>query len=70
MANIVLALYLGTLVLLSQQAHAYLDPGNGSMLLQVLLGGVAGLGVLFKYYWRQIASFFTVKKSAPGKDNQ
>jgi hypothetical protein len=40
------------------------------MLLQVLLGGVAGLGVLFKYYWRQIASFFTVKKSAPGKDNQ
>ena len=24
-------------------AHAYLDPGTGSILLQVLLGGAAGL---------------------------
>ena len=27
----------------TRAAHAYLDPGTGSMILQVLLGGVAGL---------------------------
>ena len=26
-------------------AHAYLDPGTGSIILQVLLGGVAGLAL-------------------------
>ena len=36
------------------QAHAYLDPGAGSMLLQILLGGLAGLGVLGKLYWHRI----------------
>ena len=34
-------------------AHAYLDPGSGSMLLQLLLGGIAGLAVVFKLYWAQ-----------------
>lgn len=36
------------------RAHAYLDPGSGSMLLQLLLGGVAGLAVLGKLYWRKL----------------
>jgi len=32
-------------------AFAYLDPGTGSMLLQVILGGVAAVGVALKLYW-------------------
>jgi hypothetical protein len=39
-------------------AHAYLDPGAGSMLLQLLLGGLAGLVVLAKLYWRRLIGFF------------
>ena len=35
-------------------AHAYIDPGSGSMLLQLLLGGVAGLVVLAKLYWHRL----------------
>jgi hypothetical protein len=62
MANLILSLYLGLLLLLSQKAFAYLDPGNGSMLLQLLLGGAAGVGVLGKYFWRNIATFFSFKK--------
>lgn len=31
-------------------AHAYLDPGTGSMLLQFLAAGLLGLGV----FWRKI----------------
>jgi hypothetical protein len=39
-------------------AYAYLDPGTGSMLLQLLLGGVAGALVIGKLYWARIKSFF------------
>ncbi len=39
-------------------AYAYLDPGTGSMLLQLLLGGVAGALVIGKLYWARIQSFF------------
>lgn len=37
--------------------YAYLDPGSGSMLLQLLLGGVAGVVVVFKLYWERLKSF-------------
>lgn len=35
-------------------AVAYLDPGTGSMLLQVILGGIAAVGVAIKLYWHKI----------------
>jgi hypothetical protein len=35
---------------------AYLDPGAGSMLLQVLLGGIAAGGVALKLFWGRIAA--------------
>jgi hypothetical protein len=34
-------------------AHAYLDPGTGSMILQVLLGGIAGLALAGRFYWHK-----------------
>ena len=36
---------------------AYLDPGSGSLVLQLLLGGIAGVAVLGRVLWRQIISF-------------
>ena len=39
-------------------AHAYLDPGSGSMLLQLLLGGVTGVVVIVKLYWERVKSMF------------
>jgi hypothetical protein len=38
----------------SQPAHAYLDPTNGSMLMQALMGGFAGLAVLGRLALRQV----------------
>jgi hypothetical protein len=32
----------------------YIDPGTGSMLLQLLLGGIASLWFVFKLWGRQI----------------
>lgn len=45
----------------TSSAHAYLDPGTGSMFLQLLLGGVAGLAVAGKLYWYKFLSLFGVK---------
>ena len=45
-------------LMVSDAAHAYLDPGSGSMLLQLLLGGVAGIAAVGKLYWEQIKGFF------------
>ena len=33
---------------------AYLDPGSGSMLLQMLLGGIAGVAVSIKMFGKRI----------------
>jgi hypothetical protein len=43
-----------TLALFTQPAWAYLDPGTGSMLLQVILGGIAAVGVALKLFWHKI----------------
>jgi hypothetical protein len=42
----------------ANSAWAYLDPGTGSMVLQLLLGGVAGAIVILKLYWRRFVGLF------------
>lgn len=37
---------------------AYIDPGTGSYLIQLLLAGLLGIGVTMKFYWRRIVAFF------------
>ena len=39
-------------------AWAYIDPGTGGMLLQLLLGGVAGALVVVKIYWARVREVF------------
>ena len=51
-----------SMLLLPSHAQAYLDPGNGSMLLQLLLGGVAGLSVIVKLYWRRFLTALGLAK--------
>lgn len=57
------------LLLAVAPAHAYLDPGSGSMILQLLLGGVAGLAVILKLYWRRFLALFgiSVEKKGDGE---
>ena len=40
------------------QVDAYLDPGSGSMLVQLLLGGVAGAAVIMKLGWERFKDIF------------
>ena len=41
-------------LLMPSDALAYIDPGTGSMLLQLLLGGFAGALVVVKLYWNRL----------------
>jgi hypothetical protein len=41
---------------------AYIDPGSGSMLLQILLGGVAAAGVTAKLTWRRLLRTLRIRK--------
>jgi hypothetical protein len=41
-----------------EPAHAYLDPTTGSILLQGLLAGLAGVVVVARVYWTRLKAFF------------
>lgn len=49
---------------LSTPAYAYLDPGTGSMILQLLLGGTAGVLMVGRLYWAKIKGFFGIGSDA------
>lgn len=42
---------------------AYLDPGSGSMILQVLAGGLAAVAVTAKLYWRRVKRVLRIDRS-------
>ncbi len=57
-----------SLFLITEPAFAYLDPGTGGMLIQIVLGGVAGLAVAGKLFWHQLKSFFRFGKEDESDD--
>jgi hypothetical protein len=44
---------------LSGSVHAYLDPGTGSIALQLLLGGIVAAIATARMYWSRIKAFVT-----------
>ena len=60
---IVLACLIMILFLVPTRAYAYLDPGLGSMLLQIILGVIFAVFFTIKNFWRSIINFFKNKFS-------
>ena len=63
-------LTLAVLVVLSAgEAHAYVDPGSGSVFLQVLIAGLLALGFTIKTFWgnlkRRVTGIFSRSHKAP-----
>jgi len=46
-------------LVLPSDAHAYLDPGTGSYLLQVLLAALVAITFGFRAFWSRIKGFFS-----------
>lgn len=55
-------------LMIVSDAYAYLDPGTGSMLLQVILGGIAAVGVAIKLYWHKLRAAFGMAKKPDPED--
>jgi len=55
---------------LATPLFAYLDPGTGSMIVQLLLGGVAGALMIGKLYWQKVKSLFGRPRPAHPAESQ
>jgi len=44
---------------LISNAYAYIDPGSGSLILQMILGALVGVGIAMKVYWFKIKEKFS-----------
>ena len=57
------------------QAHAYLDPASGSIILQAIVAALAGIAVAGRLYWSRLKSMFGFERKSKviddnqGKDN-
>jgi len=57
-------------ILIPQRANAYLDPGSGSYLIQVLVAAVAGGGIIVKTQWDKIKKIFNKENKQVGKKDE
>ena len=53
---------MGTIILFPTYTFAYLDPGSGSMILQLILAGLASVAVIVRVFWSKIKGFLGLNK--------
>lgn len=58
------------MILAPVPAFAYLDPGTGSMIIQGIIGAIAGIMVAGKLYWTKISSFFSRSKGSESSEDK
>lgn len=46
-------------ILLVRDAQAYVDPGTGSLIFQVIIATVVGVGAAVRLYWERIKTFLS-----------
>jgi len=58
----ILLLVLAATLLATSPAHAYLDPGTGSMILSAIIGVAAAVGLALKLFWYRLVGLLRGKK--------
>jgi hypothetical protein len=48
---------------------AYLDPGSGSILVQLLIAALLGIGIAMRASWGKIKGWFGIKPKANEDDD-
>lgn len=64
---------IGTVILLlwsSRGVEAYIDPGTGSYIIQVIIGGVLGAAFALKVYWKKVKFYFSNLLSKQTKNDK
>ena len=57
-ASLIILLLVFSLIF-AKHAHAYIDPGSGSYIIQIILATVLGGLFAIKLYWKKIKSYFS-----------
>ena len=52
------------LALSIRDAHAYFDPGTGSIILQAVIAAIAAVSIGLRTFWSQLKAFFSRNRSA------
>jgi hypothetical protein len=50
--------------------QAYLDPGSGSFLIQLIIAGIVGAGFIVKVYWKKLKGLFSRSESKKEDDHE
>ncbi len=53
-----------------RSAHAYIDPGTGSYILQIVIAGIAAGAFAIKMFWRRIRALFSSNKTQEDSDQE
>jgi hypothetical protein len=51
-------------------ANAYIDPGSGSYIFQMVVGAFLGISLAVKVFWHKITGFFTGRNRSTDKEEQ
>ena len=54
----------GATLMSTDRAHAYLDPGTATLLLQGIIGGIAAGLVVIKLYWQKLKGLFGSRRGS------
>ena len=57
-----------SLLMGSPQAHAYLDPGTGSLLLQGLIAAIASVSYALKLHWQRVKAYLSGQPALEDQD--
>jgi hypothetical protein len=54
-----------TLLVLPGAAHAYVDPGSGSVIVTAILGTIGAIGYTFRKFFYRLKGVFRTKDAKP-----
>jgi len=62
--------FLGVLVIFPPSAYAYIDPGTGSYILQIIIAGIAAGALALKMFWGRIKALFSNNRAQDDSDQE
>ena len=51
--------------LFAPAAYAYIDPGTGSLIIQLIIGAIAAISIFFKTFWFRLKGLFGLSHNRP-----
>ena len=57
-------------MLWAAEAHAYLDPSTGTMIISAIVGIIASVALAVKTYWYKLKKFFSGDQSNKTHDSE